>query len=161
MNESTYVYVAMLLVGVGATLLMDLWSLLLRCLGVRTLDYAMLGRWCGHWINGIWFHQSIQDSAAVCGEKVCGWALHYLTGIAFAVVLVYLVGPQWIGEPALVPALSWGAATVLLPWLLLQPALGAGVAAAKSPRPWFSRAVSLATHVVFGFGLFLSAKVIA
>lgn len=159
MNESTYV--AMSLVGVGATLLMDLWSLLLRWLGVRTLDYAMLGRWCGHWINGIWFHQSIQNSPAVRGEKVCGWALHYFTGIAIAVALAYLVGPQWIEKPTLVPALSWGAATVLLPWLLLQPALGAGVAAANVPRPWSSRAISLATHVVFGFGLFLGAKAVA
>jgi hypothetical protein len=30
---------------------MDLWSLLLRRVGVPTIDYAMFGRWCGHWLT--------------------------------------------------------------------------------------------------------------
>ena len=159
MNTSTLVAISF--AGIGATLLMDLWSLLLRFLGIRTLDYAMLGRWCGHWSKGVWFHSSIQNASAVRGEKLWGWMLHYLAGIALAAALAGLVGPQWFRDPTLLPALCWGAATVLLPWLVLQPALGAGLAAARTPRPWHSRAISLATHIVFGFGLFLVAKVIA
>ncbi|TEA77092.1 DUF2938 family protein [Allopusillimonas ginsengisoli] len=148
-------------VGAGATVLMDLWSLLLRRMGIPTLDYAMLGRWCGHWTQGRWFHQSIKDAAAVRGEKVCGWALHYFTGIAFAFALACWVGPHWIKAPTLTPALLMGILSVALPWLILQPALGAGVAAAKTPRPWMARAASLTTHVVFGCGLFLSARAMA
>lgn len=49
---------------------------------MRTLDYAMLGRWCGHWAKGVWFHPSIQNASAVRGEKLWGWVLHYLAGIA-------------------------------------------------------------------------------
>tara|TARA_R110000850_G_scaffold277143_1_gene423545 strand:- start:36552 stop:37031 length:480 start_codon:yes stop_codon:yes gene_type:complete len=158
MNTSTLLAISF--VGMGATVIMDLWSLLLRSLGMRTLDYAMLGRWCGHWAKGVWFHSSIQNAAAVRGEKLFGWVLHYLAGIALAAAFVYLVGPQWFRNPTLLPSLFWGAATVLLPWLVLQSALGAGLAAAGTPRPWHSRAISLATHIVFGFGLFLSAKVI-
>lgn len=161
MRESIDGAWSFVVVGVGATLVMDMWILLLRRIGVPALDYSMLGRWCGHWFHGIWFHTSIKDAPAVRGEKVCGWAVHYLTGIAFAGALVHIAGPQWITKPALLPAISFGAATVLLPWLLLQPALGAGVAAAKTPRPWFSRTLSLATHLVFGFGLFFIAKVLA
>jgi hypothetical protein len=159
MNTSTLLAISF--VGIGATVIMDLWSLLLRSLGMRTLDYAMLGRWCGHWAKGVWFHLSIQNASAVRGEKLCGWLLHYLAGIALALAFAGLVGPQWFHNPTLGLALCWGAATVLLPWLVLQPALGAGLAAARTPRPWTSRAISLATHIVFGFGLFLSAKVIA
>ncbi|WP_264294033.1 DUF2938 domain-containing protein [Diaphorobacter aerolatus] len=140
---------------------MDAWSIWLRLMGVPTLDYAMLGRWGGHWFHGIWRHQSIQEAPAIRGEKKWGWAMHYLTGIAFAFALACAAGPQWLREPTLVPALWFGAISVLLPWLVLQPALGAGVAASRTSRPWLSRATSLATHLVFGLGLFLAAKILA
>ena len=67
--------------GVGATLLMDLWSAVLRRMGIATLNYAMLGRWCLHWRNGIWFHKSVKEAQPMGGENVVGWTLHYLTGI--------------------------------------------------------------------------------
>lgn len=161
MGDSTAMVVQVLVLGTGATLVMDLWSWLLRRMGMATLDYAMLGRWCGHWFKGVWFHRSIQASAMVRAEKAWGWALHYLTGMVFAAAFVAVVGPQWLGQPSLAPAAVWGLSTVLLPWLLLQPALGAGIAAARTPRPWASRALSLASHMVFGLGLFLSAKAMA
>ncbi|MEN2385520.1 DUF2938 family protein [Comamonas thiooxydans] len=144
--------------GVGATLLMDLWSAVLRRMGIATLNYAMLGRWCLHWRNGIWFHKSIKEAQPMGGENVVGWTLHYLTGIAFAQVFVLVIGRQWIEVPALAPALIFGAATVLFPWTVLQPALGAGFASAKTPRPWLSRVVSLAMHLVFGGSLYLCAR---
>lgn len=147
--------------GVGATLLMDLWSAVLRYMGVTTLNYAMLGRWCLHWRNGIWFHQSIREAQAMPNEKCIGWTLHYLTGIAFALVFVLAVGPQWIEAPALVPALTFGVATVIFPWAILQPALGAGLASGKTPRPWRSRITGLATHLVFGAGLYFFARIFA
>jgi hypothetical protein len=50
-----------------------------------------------------------------------------------------------------------GVITVLAPWLLLQPALGAGIASSKTPRPLFNALKSLVTHTVFGVGLFLAA----
>jgi hypothetical protein len=34
-------------IGIGATLVMDLWGALLRRLGVPTLNLVMLGRWVG------------------------------------------------------------------------------------------------------------------
>ena len=38
--------------GVVATAATDLWAVLLRRLGRPTLDYALLGRWIGHWRAG-------------------------------------------------------------------------------------------------------------
>lgn len=144
--------------GIGATLLMDLWSAVLRRMGVTTLNYAMLGRWCLHWRNGIWFHPRIQEAQTVRSEKFLGWTLHYLTGIVFALMFVFVAGHHWIEAPTLVPALIFGVATVFFPWVVLQPALGAGLASAKTPRPWRSRIAGLATHLVFGVGLYLCAK---
>ena len=143
--------------GVGATVLMDVWSALLRRWGVPTLDYALLGRWVGHWRSGRWFHASIRNASPVRGERWLGWLLHYITGVVFALVFVALVGAGWLAAPTWVPAWAFGAATVLLPWLVLQPALGAGWASAKTPQPWRSRVAGLATHWVFGTGLYWAA----
>ena len=141
-----------LVVGAGATVLMDAWCWWLRRRGIATLDYAMLGRWCGHWLKGVWFHASIQKSPAIAAEKWLGWALHYLTGVLFAALWLALCGPA----PGVLSALVFGVLTVLLPWLVMQPALGAGLAASKTPRPWQSRAISLAAHAVFGLGMWAS-----
>ena len=37
-----------ILIGVGATLTMDLWAAVLRRFGVPSLNFALLGRWIGH-----------------------------------------------------------------------------------------------------------------
>ena len=41
--------------------------------------------------------------------------------------------------------------------LLMQPAMGAGIAARRSANPNSARLQSLITHLVFGLGLYLSA----
>ncbi|MGU3629638.1 DUF2938 family protein [Comamonas sp. C24C] len=161
MISLTSIFAPALAVGIGATLLMDLWSEMLRRMGVATLNYALLGRWCLHWRSGTWFHQSIGEASAAHGEKIIGWTVHYLIGILFAMTFLCIADPSWTEAPALVPALVFGAATVALPWFVLQPALGAGVASGKTPRPWRNRAVGLATHLVFGGSLYLCAKAIA
>jgi hypothetical protein len=48
-------------------------------------------------------------------------------------------------------------ATVLFPFLIMQPSLGLGVAASRTPNPMQARLKSLVTHTVFGIGLYLSA----
>ncbi len=33
------------LVGIGATLMMDIWAFMLRCFHIKSLDYRFVGRW--------------------------------------------------------------------------------------------------------------------
>jgi hypothetical protein len=47
--------------------------------------------------------------------------------------------------------------TVVAPYFILQPAMGLGIAARRAPNPAMARLHSLVTHVVFGFGLYLTA----
>ncbi len=68
------------LIGVGATLVMDLWAALLRRLGVPSLNFALLGRWLGHLPRGRLVHQSIARAEPVQGERWLGWAAHYGIG---------------------------------------------------------------------------------
>ncbi len=147
------------LVGSGATLLMDAWLVLLRRgFGVRTLDYAMLGRWLGHIPRGTWAHASIAKAAPVPGERVLGWCVHYAIGVTFAALLLAVEGLGWARSPSLRPALLVGILTVAAPLFVLQPALGYGVASSRAPDPGAARLRSLLTHTVYGLGLYVSAR---
>lgn len=144
--------------GIGATAVMDLWCLLRRpLLGVAPPNYGLVGRWVGHMAHGRFRHDAIGKAAPVRGERLLGWSVHYATGVAFAALLVAIAGPAWLQQPAFVPALLVGLGTVAAPFLLMQPGMGAGIAASRTPDPRAARLQSLVTHAVFGAGMYLSA----
>ncbi len=149
------------LIGIGATAVMDIWLLLLQRLGVPALNFSMIGRWVGHWRNGQWRHAAIANTAPVQGELALGWLVHYATGIGFAFFLVILHGLAWTHSPTLSGGLCTGLLTVAAPWLLMQPAMGAGIASSKTPAPMKNRIRSLVNHAIFGLGLYLAAVLIA
>jgi len=152
--------VRVILVGIGATAVMDGWSMILKGLGVPTLDYALVGRWAGHVCRGRFAHASMAKAAPISGELALGWAIHYIVGIVFAALLVGIYGVAWLHDPVWPPALVVGLATVVMPWFVMQPAMGAGIASSRTPTPMKNRMRSLATHAVFGCGLYLSATVL-
>lgn len=144
-----------LLVGAGATAVMDLWVLVRkRWLGVPSLDYGLVGRWIGWMARGRFRHAPIAASAPVSGERVIGWAAHYLIGVAFAAMLLAVWGVDWIRHPTIAPALIVGIGSVAAPFLVMQPGMGAGIAASRTPQPGLARRRSLLTHGVFGLGLY-------
>ncbi len=145
------------LVGIGATALMDAWLVLLSRLGVPTTSFAMIGRWVGHMRRGRFAHAAIQKAPAVRHELALGWLIHYAIGIAFAALLVGLQGAAWLEEPTFLPALAAGVATVAAPWFVMQPAMGSGFLASKTPSPLKNGLRNLANHTVFGAGLYLAA----
>ena len=150
-----------LFVGAGATLATDLWSIARRRLfGVPSPDWGLVGRWFAHMASGRFRHEQIATAAPVRGEHLIGWAAHYLTGVAFAGLLLAICGLQWAREPTLAPALALGIATVAAPFLLMQPGMGAGIAASRTSRPNVARLQSVVTHAVFGVGLFAAALVL-
>jgi len=150
-----------ILLGIGATAVMDIWLILMRALGVPTLNFALVGRWVGYLWHGKFAHASIGQARHVRGELALGWIAHYATGIAFAVLLVCIQGIEWLIEPILVPAIAVGAATVAVPLFVIQPAMGAGFAYSRTPTPAKNCLRSVMTHLVFGLGLYLSAVLIA
>ncbi len=149
------------LIGIGATAVMDAWLLLLQRIGVPTLNFAFIGRWVGHLLRGQIAHSAIARAAPIRGEVALGWLTHYAVGVAFATVLVGLQGSEWLRSPTLLPALAVGICTVAAPLLVMQPAMGSGFAASRTTTPLKNCLRSLANHTVFGLGLYLSARVIA
>lgn len=144
-----------LLIGIGATAVTDLWAIARQgLLRVPPPDYGLVGRWLAHMPRGRFRHDSIAAAQRVRHERLIGWAAHYLIGIAFAAMLLGVRGLEWIRNPTLVPALAVGICTVAAPFLLMQPAMGAGFAASRTKRPNAARLQSLATHAIFGLGLY-------
>jgi len=145
-------------IGMGATMVMDLWAMLLRRgFGVASLDMALLGRWIGHLPRGRVRHRSIAQAAPVNHERVLGWMAHYSIGVTFAVLLLAVVGPQWLDHPTLMQPLTVAYATLAAPFLVMQPAMGSGIASSRTPRPNVARLRSVATHTVYGIGLYAAA----
>jgi hypothetical protein len=143
------------IIGIGATAVMDLWGLIRkRLLSIAPPNYGLVGRWIAYMIHGRFRHDSIAASAPVRGEHLTGWIAHYLIGIAFAALLIGLWGLPWIQKPTIGPALLVGIGTVAAPFLLMQPGMGAGIAASRTPRPGAARMQSFITHTVFGLGLY-------
>lgn len=149
------------LIGVGATAVLDLWLVALKRLGVSTGSFALIGRWIGHMGRGRFRHASIARAEPVAREVALGWLTHYAVGIAFAMLLVALNGAGWLQQPTFVPAFLTGTATVAMPLFVMQPAMGSGFAASRTPTPLKNCARSLANHAVFGVGLYLAALAVA
>lgn len=148
--------------GVAGSAFMDVWSAVLRRrFGIPTLDYRLLGRWIGHFPKGRFVHQKIAAAEPVVGERVLGWFAHYSIGVTFAFLLLAIWGAAWLEAPTISPALAVGIGTILAPWFVMQPAMGAGVAGSKSPNPAATRLRNLATHTVYGLGLYGAAAALA
>lgn len=143
-------------IGVSATMVMDVWSGIRKSLfGVALPDYALVGRWVGHMRHGCFQHEAIKAAPRVHGERTLGWFVHYATGVAFAGVLLAVCRLQWVASPSAGPALGIGLATVMAPFLLMQPGMGAGVAGSRTANPTAARVQSIATHTIFGVGLYV------
>ncbi len=150
--------VGVAVVGVGATLVMDLWNLFLKvAFGIPSLDLCLLGRWVGHMPAGTFRHERIAAAAPKAGECLVGRIVHYGIGVGLAAALALLTAGDSLLRPALLPALLFGLVTVVFPFFVMQPALGLGVASARAPDPMRARLKSLASHAAFGLGLYVAA----
>jgi hypothetical protein len=134
---------------------------LLGRMGIPTLSFAFIGRWVGHLFRGKFVHDAIGRSAVIPAELALGWLSHYAIGIAFAALLVGWQNMTWAQQPTPGPALSIGLCTVLVPLLVMQPAMGAGFASAKTATPGRNVLRSVVNHAVFGLGLYLASVLAA
>jgi len=145
-------------VGIGATVVMDLWNLFLgRVFRIPSLNYCLLGRWLRHMPGGTFRHASIAAAPQKTFECTVGWIAHYTTGVVFTLVFVFLASGDWLARPTFLPALLYGIATVVFPFFIMQPSFGLGVASSRTPNPTKARLKSLVTHTVFGVGLYVCA----
>lgn len=150
------------LVGIGATALMDVWAIVLkRTIAFPPPNWVLVGRWFAHLPRGKVFHENIADAAPVANELAVGWAAHYAIGILYAFILLVFTGPGWLAAPTFLPAWVLGLVTVGAGWFLLQPGMGAGWMASKRPNPNKIRVLNIVGHTVFAIGLYGTALLLA
>lgn len=143
-------------IGLGATLTFDLWALFLKYTFKTTpSNFCLVGRWILYMPKGVFKHSNIRSTPRKNAECAAGWIAHYIIGMIFAVVFVELVGINWLQHPTLLPAVLFGLITVLMPFFIMQPAFGLGLASSKTPNPMDARFRSLINHAAFGIGLYL------
>jgi hypothetical protein len=146
-----------IVIGAGATAFLDLSSALRALLFKETPpNYDLVGRWIAHMAGGRLAPAAIAQAAPVRGERLIGWSAHYLIGVGYAAVLL-LAWPGWAEAPRLLPAMIVGIGTVLAPFLIMQPGMGAGFFASRTPNPNLMRLKSLIAHTLFGLGLYAAA----
>lgn len=151
-----------IVMGIGGTLTMDVWAQTLHRLAGQPLpNWAMPGRWLGHVGQGRVFHDDIAAATPVAGELGLGWALHYGVGILYGVVFALMAGPGWLADPSFLPVWLFSLVTIAAGWFLLQPGMGLGWAASRTPNPWKVRLLGLVAHTFFGFGMWLVARLLA
>jgi hypothetical protein len=107
--------------------------------------------------EGTFMHASIAAAAPKRSECTVGWIAHYVIGATYALVFVAVVSGGWLAQPTFLPAILFGIGSVLVPYLIMQPSFGFGIAASKTPRPMQARLRSLLAHTAFGVGLYVCA----
>lgn len=153
MNSYVLAYVG----GIVGAVLMDITETLAARAGLTSgVSVALVGRWALGLLRGQWVHADIARSPARAGEVRAGWAFHLLIG-GGGVALLYAVWLQAAGWtlPAhrLWGGLAFGAATSLLPWLLLLPAFGWGWFGRRGPRGSNALMASTVSHLPYGLGV--------
>lgn len=157
MDQALGYSVSALFIGIGATAFMDAVAVVRkRLFEVPAADYGLVGRWLAHLPRGRFRHDAIAKSPPVRGERLIGWTAHYAIGVAFASLLLAIWGLDWVCRPTIAPALIVGIGSVAAPFFLMQPGMGAGLAASRTPNPSAARFRSLATHTIFGLGLYVA-----
>src|ERR1700712_5659737 len=151
-----------IVIGAGATLLLDLWTRLLKfTFKLPAPRWDFVGRWFAHMPKGRFVHPNgIAQSPPIPGELAIGWVMHYVVGIMFALALLAIWGTSWLTAPRFLPALIVGWVTIGAGWFILQPGMGVGVACSKAPKPSVARLLNIVGHVVFAIGMYVTASLV-
>jgi Protein of unknown function (DUF2938) len=149
-----------LVMGIVATLATDLWQRLLQAIaGFPPANWGLIGRWVACFPRGIFLHRSIAAAPRVSGEVAIGCAFHYAVGIAYAALYLAIMKLGFGSGPTLVSALAFAIVLLVVPWFVMQPALGLGFFASRAPKPAVTRVINISTHAAFGAGLWFGAVI--
>ncbi len=152
----------MFVVGVTGNLTLDLWQQIFRLLfNMPITNWAMIARWIGNMRSGRIAWRDIAHAPPVANETAWGWVAHYLIGPGLGALYVLVVRDVFAQPLTFVSALLFGVLSVSLTWFVVEPLLGAGIAASKTPHPTAVRAQDFSSHVAFGIGLYLGALLAA
>jgi len=141
-------------VGVLATVTMDAVFLAASRLGGAgftsdKIGLELVGRWAGGLARGRLRHADMAAEPALRGEAALGLAVHYLTGVMLTQAY-YEALRRGGRKPGVLSATAFGAATALLPLLIMYPSWGLGPLAVRSGEATRLLRIMLLGHTAFG-----------
>jgi hypothetical protein len=110
----------------------------------------MVGRWIGLMPRGSFVQLQLGKASKVPGELVIGWAFHYIVGAGYGLLLVAIRGADWLRQPVIAAPMTLALMLLVLPYFLMMPGMGMGIAASRAPKPNVARLMSILGHSVFG-----------
>jgi len=151
-------------VGVLATLSMDAFFLAASQLGGSRfasdkVGLELVGRWAGGLARGRLRHADMAAEPALRGEAALGLAVHYVTGVMLTEAY-YQVLRRGGHKPGVLSATAFGAATALLPLLVMYPSWGLGPFAVRSGEASRLLRIMLLGHTAFGAAIGLWTMVL-
>nr|WP_288836896.1 DUF2938 family protein [uncultured Flavobacterium sp.] len=149
-----------ILVGIGATVTVDLFTAILSFFTHKGHGILYIGRWVSYIFKGKIFHNNIMETPRISNELIIGWLSHYVIGILFAFVLVSVFRIKWLQYPNFLAAIKIGLLTLFFPVCILQPAMGFGIGFSKLPESGFLLTKIILIHLVYGFGLYFTALIL-
>jgi len=162
MGSAAELLIKAALVGIGGTIVLDLWALFTaRVMGLPAADWAMVGRWFGNMPRGQFVQETMTKAKPVKGELAIGWIAHYAIGIGYGLLLPAFWGQDWIDRPTLLPPMILVWVLLAAPWFMMMPGMGMGIAGSRTPRPSITRLRSVMNHSIFGLGLYATAMALA
>jgi Protein of unknown function (DUF2938) len=152
-----HTFVLAFLGGIVGAVLMDITESIAARIGLTSgVSVALVGRWVLGLLRGQWAHADIARSPARLGEARAGWAFHFLVG-GGGVALMYAAFVHsfsfTVPTHHLWGGVMFGAATSLLPWLVLLPAFGWGWFGRRGPRGSNALLASTVSHIPYGLGV--------
>ncbi|MFD2427298.1 DUF2938 family protein [Sphingobium scionense] len=155
------VIVRAVLIGVGGTVILDIYAALAqRLFGAPATNWKMVYRWIGHMPEGWFIQPNIGQAPPVPGEHALGWIFHYVIGVGYGLLLVAIWGSGWLDAPDLSAPLILALALLVLPYFVMMPGMGMGIAGSRTPKPNVTRLKSMIGHSVFGGGMYLTARLL-
>ena len=146
--------IQILIVGVGACTIFDLWQRAFQKLtAIPPSNWAMVGRWSlGLVTNGQLIVYDLESQAERKNELAVGWLVHYSVAIGYAAVYAWLMHAN-ILQAGLIDGLIFGAISVVVPCFFFLPCFGKGVLARLTPNPPLVCGLALMMHSLFGVSI--------
>ena len=150
------------LVGVGGTIVLDLYALIMSLRSRRAGNQLGNGRpLVRRLAQGQFVQGAMSQAAPFKGELAIGWIAHYAIGICYGLLLLALYGKVWLERPTPLPPMILAWVLLVAPYLVMMPGMGMGIAGSRTPKPNITRLKSVMGHSVSGLGMYATGWLLA
>jgi len=143
--------------GVFSTLVMDIGEEAVKALYPikESMKPQYLGRWILNMSDGVFIHDNIQTATQFSFEIPVAISVHYFTGIFLVGIFLWLRNNIKNFPSSMVMGLVYGWLTILVPWLIMFPALGFGFFGLGAHNGINNIIASIIAHSFYGLGMTL------